>query len=153
MKTRRRIYTTIFKSMLTHETSVWYTSTTIKKHKKDVTKKFRFIQSQSFRITARVYKTIATKTLKIKLHILLINLHMKKMMIKIMIRINSKTSRNAIAKTFYSYSKKFKRQKRTTREIEKNICNNEENLIEKKIEKERRNIYSIIYDLFMNLFV
>ena len=35
-----------------------------------------------------------------------------------------------------SYSKRSKRQTRTTREIEKNICNDKENLIEKKIEKE-----------------
>ena len=53
-----------------------------------------------------------------------------------------------------SHSKRFERQTRTTSEIEKNICNNKENLIKKKVEKERRNnIYSIIHDFFMSLFV
>ena len=85
--------------MLTHETSAWYTSTTIKKHRKDVIKKLQFIQNQSLRIAARIYKIIATKTLKMKLHVFSINLHMKKIMIKTMIRMNFKTSRSAIAKT------------------------------------------------------
>ena len=52
---------------------------------KNIIKKFRFIQSQSFRVAARIYKAIVTKTLKMKLHILSINLHMKEMIIKIMI--------------------------------------------------------------------
>ena len=111
MKTRRRMYTTIFKSMLTHETSVWYTSTTIKRHKKDVIKKLRFIQNQSLRIAARIYKAIAMKTLKMKLHIFSIDLHMKKMMIKTMIRINFKMLRSAIAKTINRIQRDLKNKR------------------------------------------
>ena len=74
-------------------------------------------------------------------------------MIKIMIRINFKTSRSAISKTINRIQRNLKKEKRTTRDIEKNTRNNKENLIEKKIEKERRNIYSITHDLFMSLFV
>ena len=99
MKVKRKVYTTIFKSVLAHETSAWYTSSTLKKHKKDITRKLRSIQSQSLRIATKIYKIIATKTLKMKLHVLSINLHMKKMIVKIMIRMNFRTSRNAIAKT------------------------------------------------------
>ena len=99
IKTKRKVYTTIFKSILTHETNVWYTSTIVKKHNKDIIKKFRFISNQSFRITTKVYKTIAIKTLKIKLHVSSINLHMKKIRIKTMIRMNFKTSRSVITKT------------------------------------------------------
>ena len=99
MKIERKVYVIVFRSVLTHKTSTWYTLSIIKKHKKNIIKKLRFIQNQSLRIVTKIYKVIATKTLKIKLHVFSINLHMKKMMIKIMIRMNFKTSRNAIAKT------------------------------------------------------
>ena len=99
MKVERRVYITVFRSVLAHEASAWYTSSTLKKHRKDIIRKLRSIQNQSLRIAAKIYKVIATKTLKMKLHVLSINLHMKKMIIKIMIRMNFRTSCSAIAKT------------------------------------------------------
>ena len=103
-------------------------------------------------IATKVYKTIATKTLKMKLHVFSIDLHMKKRMIKIMIRMNFETSRNAIEKTINRIQRDLRDKKKTTREIEKNICNDDENLIEKKVEKERYNTHSIIHDIFISLF-
>ena len=135
MKTRRKVYTTIFKSMLTHETSAWYTSTTIKRHKKNIIKKFRFIQSQLFRIVTRIYKTIATKALKMKLHVFSINLHMKKMMIKIMIRMNFKTSRNAIAKTINRIQRDLRDKKERRAKLRKTLATIKRIWLKKKLKK------------------
>ena len=135
MKTRRKVYTTIFKSMLTHETSAWYTSTTIKKHKKDVTKKLRFIQSQSFKIATRIYKAIATKTLKMKLHVSSINLHMKKMMIKIMIRMNFKTSRSAIAKTINRIQRDLRNKRKRRAKLRKTLATMKRIWLKKELRK------------------
>ena len=118
IKTRRKVYTTIFKSMLSHETSAWYTSTTIKKHRKDVIRKLRFIQNQSLKVATKVYKAIATKTLKIKLHIFSIDLHMKKMMIKIMIR----TSRNAVAKTINRIQRNLRNRRERRAKLRKTFA-------------------------------
>ena len=135
MKTRRRMYTTIFKSMLTHETSAWYTSTTIKKHRKDITKKFRFIQNQSLKIAAKIHKTIATKTLKMKLHISSINLHMKKMMIKTIIRMNFKTSRSVIAKTINRIWKNLKSKRERRAKLKKIFITMKKIWLKKKLRK------------------
>ena len=135
MKTKRKVYTTIFKSMLTHETSAWYTSTMIKKYKKDITRKLRFIQNQSLKIATRVYKVIATKTLKKKLHVLSINLHMKKMMIKIMIRMNFKTSRNAIAKTINRIQKDLRDKRERRAKLRKTLATMKRIWLKRKLRK------------------
>ena len=69
----------------------------------------------------RVYKIIATKILKIKLHILLINLHRKKMMIKIIIEMNFKTSRNAIAKAINRIQRNLKEKKERRAKLKKTL--------------------------------
>ena len=135
MKTRREVYTTIFKSILTHETSAWYTSTTIKKHKKDVIRKLRFIQNQSLKIATRVYKAIATKTLKMKLHVFSIDLHMKKMMIKTMIRMNFKTSRNAIAKTINRIQRDLRDKRERRAKLRKTLATKKRIWLKRKLRK------------------
>ena len=121
--------------MLTHETSAWYTSTTIKKHRKDVIRKLRFIQSQSLRIAARVYKAIATKTLKMKLHISSIDLHMKKMMTKTMIRMNFKTSRSAIAKTINRIQRDLRDKRERRAKLRKTLATKKRIWLKRKLRK------------------
>ena len=135
MRIRWKMYTTIFKSMLTHETNVWYTSTTTKRYKKNVIRKLRFIQNQSFRIAAKIYKAIATKTLKIKLHIFSIDLHMKKMIIKIMIRMNFKTSRNAIVKTINCIQKDLRDKRERRAKLKKTFVTMKRIWLKKKLKK------------------
>ena len=90
---------------------------------KNITRKLRFIQSQSLKIVTRIYKAIATKTFEMKLHVFLINLHMsKKMIIKIMIRMNFKTSRNAIAKTINRIQKDLKDKKERRTKLKKTFA-------------------------------
>ena len=72
-------------------------------------------------------------------------------MIKIIIRMNFKTSRSAIAKTMNDIQRNLKDKRERRAKLKKNICNDEKNLIEKKVEKKRYNIYLIIHDFFMNL--
>lgn len=49
-----------------HRVSAWYTSATVKKHRKDIIRKLQFIQGQSLRIAVEVYKVTAIKALKMK---------------------------------------------------------------------------------------
>ena len=121
--------------MLTHEASAWYTSTTIKRHRKKITKKLRFIQNQPLRIAARAYKDIATKTLKMKLHIFSINLYMKKMMIKTMIRINFKTSRSAIAKTINRIQRDLKDKRERRAKLRKTSATMKRIWLKRKLKK------------------
>ena len=61
--------------------------------------------------------------LKMKLYVFSINLHMKKMMIKIMIRMNFKMSRNAIAKTIDRIERDLKDKRERRAKLRKTIMN------------------------------
>jgi len=49
LATKKHIYLTISKSMLSHKTIAWYTSTKLKEDKKTITTKLRSIQEQALR--------------------------------------------------------------------------------------------------------
>ena len=62
-------------------------------------------------------------------------LHIKKMMIKIIIRINFKTSRNAIAKTINRIQKDLKDKKKRRAKLKKIFATIKKNWLKKKLRK------------------
>ena len=91
-------YIIIEKSMLIHEIVVWYTPSEVKDSRKKIIFKLKVIQEKEkeIRRLIKVYKITATKTLKIKIYISFINIHLKRLLQNSIININVKRSISAV---------------------------------------------------------
>ena len=89
-------YIIIEKSMLAHETAVWYTSFEVKDNRKKIIFKLKVIQERTLRRFIEVYKTTVTKTLKIETYVFSINIHLKKLLQSSIVNINARRSISAI---------------------------------------------------------
>ena len=88
MTISKRIYSTVSRSMISHETAAWYTSTKMKNHRKSIDTKLRSIQNRALRQTVEAYKATTTKTLQIKTNTISINIHLKKLIQRSMTNMN-----------------------------------------------------------------
>ena len=78
---------------------MWYTPSEVKNNRKKITFKLKIIQKRVLRRLVDVYKIIATKTLKIEIYVLFINIHLKRLLQNSIINMNAKRSINAVETT------------------------------------------------------
>ena len=98
-------YIVIEKSMLIHEIVVWYLSFKVKDNWKKIIFKLKIIQEKILRRLVDAYKIIATKTLKIEIYVLFINIHLKRLLQNLIINMNVKRSINAVETTMQRIKK------------------------------------------------
>ena len=85
--------------MLTHEIVVWYTPFEVKDSRKKIIFKLKIIQRRALRRFIEVYKITTTKTLKIKIYVLFINIYLKRLLQSSIVNMNVKRSINAVETT------------------------------------------------------
>ena len=107
----RQKYIVIKKLMIVYNVVVWYTSSNIKNNQKKIVFKLKIIQKKILRQVINVYKTIATKTLKIKIHISFINVHLKKLLQNSIVNMNAKRLINVINTTIKHIKKNLMSKK------------------------------------------
>ena len=95
----RQKYIVIKKLMIVHNVIVWYTLSNIKNNRKKIIFKLKIIKKFFLRRMINAYKTIATKSFKIKIYISFINIHLKKLLQNSIVNINAKRSINIINTT------------------------------------------------------
>ena len=86
----RHKYIVIEKLTIVHGVVVWYTSFEIKNNWKEVVFKLKTIQKRILQRIVDVYKMTTTKILKIKTHVLLINIYLENLLQSSIININIK---------------------------------------------------------------
>ena len=101
----RQKYIVIKKSMLIYKIAIWYTSSEIKDSRKKIIFKLKVIQEKALRRFIDVYKIIATKTLKIKIYVFFINIHLKRLLQNLIINMNARRSISAIETTMQHIKK------------------------------------------------
>ena len=89
-------YIVIEKSMLIHETVVWYTPFEIKDNRKKIIFKLKVIQKKALRRLIEVYKITTTKTLKIETYVFFINIHLKRLLQNSIVNMNAKRLISAV---------------------------------------------------------
>ena len=111
-------YIVIKKLVIVHDVVVWYTSSNIKNSRKEIVFKFKVIQEKILRRVIDVYKTIATKTLKMKTYVSFINVHLKKLLQNSIVNMNIKCSINVINTTIKRIKKNLMSKKKRNQNYE-----------------------------------
>ena len=128
-------YIIIEKSMLAYETIVWYISFEIKNSWKKIIFKLKVIQEKALRRLVDAYKITATKILKIEIHILLINIHLKRLLQNSIINMNAKRLINAIETTMQRIKKKSDAEKKIKIKITNDFIADEKRWMRKHLKK------------------
>ncbi len=87
--TKKQIYFVMIYSLLSHEVIIWYTSQKMKNHWKDLNIKLRSVQEKALWQIINVYHVISTKTLQIETNTASINIHLWKLIQKLIMNMNS----------------------------------------------------------------
>ena len=136
--------------MLIHEVVVWYTSSEIKNNRKKIIFKLKVIQKRVLRRFIDVYKTIATKTLKVEIHVSFINIHLKKLLQSSIINMNAKRSINAIETAMQHIKRNLMSKKKTKVKVTNNFIANKKTKNAKTLKKDEGNVQSILHRRVMN---
>ena len=89
MTTSKQIYFVMMHSLLNHEVIIWYTSQRMKDHWKSLNIKLRSVQERALQQIIDVYHVTSTETLQIKINMMLIDIHLWKLIQKLIINMNS----------------------------------------------------------------
>ena len=87
--TKKQIYFVMIYSLLSHKVIIWYTSQKMKNHWKDLNIKLRSVQEKALWQIINVYYVISTKTLQIETNTASINIHLWKLIQKLIMNMNS----------------------------------------------------------------
>ena len=89
MMMSKQIYFVMMHSLLSHEVIIWYTSQRVKDHWKNLNIKLKSVQERTLQQIINVYHVISTKTLQMKINIMLINIYLWKLIQKSITNMNS----------------------------------------------------------------
>ncbi len=89
MITSKQIYFAMTRSLLSHEVIIWYTSQRMKDHQKNLSIKLRLVQERALQQIIDVYQVTSTKTLQMKINMMSINIHLWKLIQRLITNMNS----------------------------------------------------------------
>ena len=87
-------------------------SSEIKNNRKKIIFKLKVIQERILRRLIEIYKITATKTLKIKIYVFFINIHLKRLLQNLIINMNAKRLINAVETTMQRIRKNLMSKKK-----------------------------------------
>ena len=96
MMMKKQIYFAMMHSLLSHEVIIWYMSQRMKSHWKDLNVKLRSVQERALQQIINVYRATSTETLQIEINIMLINIHLRKLIQKMIMNMNFQKSDEVI---------------------------------------------------------
>ncbi len=96
MTTSKQIYFAMMRSLLSHEVIIWYTLQRVKDHRKSLNIKLRSVQERALWQIINVYHATSTKTLQMKINIMLIDIHLQKLIQRSIINMNFRKSDEVI---------------------------------------------------------
>ncbi len=96
MMMKKQIYFAMMHSLLSHEVIIWYMSQRMKSHWKDLNVKLRSVQERALQQIINVYRATSTETLQIEINIMLINIHLRKLIQKLIMNMNFQKSDKVI---------------------------------------------------------
>ncbi len=88
MMTRKQIYFTMMRSLLSHEVIIWYMLQKMKNHWKELNIKLRLVQERALWQIINVYYATLTETLPIEINTASINIHLRKLIQKSIMNMN-----------------------------------------------------------------
>ncbi len=94
--TSKQIYFAMTRSLLSHEVIIWYTSQRVKDHWKSLNIKLRSMQERALWQIIDVYYVTLIKTLQMKINMMLINIHLWKLIQRLIINMNFQKSSKVI---------------------------------------------------------
>ncbi len=89
MTTRKQIYFAMIHFLLNHEIIIWYMLQRVKNHWKDLNVKLKSVQEKALWQIINIYHATSTKTLQIEINITLIDIHLWKLIQKLIMNMNS----------------------------------------------------------------
>ncbi len=96
MMTSKQIYFMMTHFLLSHRVIIWYTSQKVKDHWKSLNIKLRSMQERTLWQIINVYHMISTKTLQMKINMMLIDIYLWKLIQRSIINMNSWKSNKVI---------------------------------------------------------
>ncbi len=96
MMMRKQIYFVIIHSLLSHEVIIWYMSQRMKNYQKDLNVKLKSVQERALWQIINVYHVTSIKTLQIEINTTSIDIHLWKLIQKLIININFQKSNKVI---------------------------------------------------------
>ncbi len=87
--TSKQIYFVMTRSLLSHEVIIWYTSQRVKDHWKSLNVKLRSVQERALQQIINVYHVTSTETLQMKINMMSIDIHLWKLIQRLIINMNS----------------------------------------------------------------
>ncbi len=88
MTTRKQIYFAMMHSLLSHEVIIWYMLQRMKNHWKNLNIKLKSVQERALWQIINIYHATLTKTLQIEINTTLINIHLRKLIQKLIMNMN-----------------------------------------------------------------
>ena len=88
MMMKKQIYFVIMHFLLSHEIIIWYMSQRVKNHWKDLNIKLKLVQERTLWQIINVYHVISTETLQIEINTASINIHLWKLIQKLIMNMN-----------------------------------------------------------------
>ena len=101
MTTKMQIYFVMMHSLLSHEVIIWYMSQRMKSHRKNLNVKLRSVQERALWQIINIYRATSTKTLQIEINTASINIHLRKLIQKLIMNMNSWKSDEVIEMTMH----------------------------------------------------
>ena len=99
--TKKQIYFAMMRSLLSHEVIIWYMSQRVKSHWKDLNVKLRSVQERALQQIINVYHVTLTETLQVEINTASINIHLRKLIQKSIMNMNSWKSDEVIETTMH----------------------------------------------------
>jgi len=99
MTTSKQIYFAMTRSLLSHEVIIWYTSQRVKDHWESLNVKLKSMQERALWQIIDAYHVISTETLQMKINMMLINIHLWKLIQRLITNMNSWKSDEVIKMT------------------------------------------------------
>ncbi len=88
MTTRKQIYFAMIHSLLSHEVIIWYMLQRMKNHWKNLNIKLKSVQERALWQIINIYHATLTKTLQIEINTTLINIHLRRLIQKLIMNMN-----------------------------------------------------------------
>ncbi len=120
MMTKKQIYFAMTCFLLSHEVIIWYMLQRVKNHWKDLNIKLKSVQERALQQIIDVYCVISTETLQIEINTALINIHLQKLIQKLIM--NMKKIRWSYWDDDALNSQRLDIQKRLKIKAMQNIC-------------------------------
>ncbi len=101
MMTSKQIYFAMMHSLLSHKVIIWYTSQRVKDHQKNLSIKLKSVQERTLQQIIDVYHVTSTETLQMKINMTSIDIHLRKLIQRLIINMNSWKSDEVIEITMH----------------------------------------------------